>query len=103
LDALNEGGRLLFPLIGSRGGGVSLLLTNPRVQPGTISLSERGSVSAKVIGYCGFVPCHDAFDPAEAANVTAASPRLSEVRSLIRNDKPDDKALLVGEGWWLSK
>src|SRR5262245_25534702 len=58
LDALNEGGKLLFPLVGSQpsGAGVTLLMT--RLQ---------GSIAAKVISYCGFVPCRDAFEPAEAA------------------------------------
>src|SRR5262249_36274133 len=79
LDALNEGGKLLFPLIGlgvSRA-GVTLLVT--RVQ---------GSLAAKVIGYCSFVPCRGAFEPAEAARITAAfhSGELWKTRSLIRND-----------------
>ena len=94
LDALNEGGKLLFPLVGLEGAGVPLLLTK-----------LQGSIAAKVIGYCGFVPCRDAYDPAEAANVTAAfsSGELWKARSLIRNDEPDDKAVLIGKGWWLSK
>jgi protein-L-isoaspartate(D-aspartate) O-methyltransferase len=103
LDALNEGGRLLFPLVGSKGGGVSLLLTRPRLRPGAIFIGDRGSIAAKVIGYCGFVPCRDAYDPTEAANVTAAFSGLSEAQSLIRNDKPEAKAVLIGKGWWLSK
>jgi protein-L-isoaspartate(D-aspartate) O-methyltransferase len=94
LDALNEGGKLLFPLVGLKGAGVTLLTTK-----------LQGSIAAKVIGYCGFVRCQDAFEPAEAANVTAAfsSGELWKVRSLIRNDEPDDKAVLIGKGWWLSK
>jgi protein-L-isoaspartate(D-aspartate) O-methyltransferase len=93
LDALNEGGKLLFPLVGLQGAGVTLLVT--RLQ---------GSIAAKVIGYCGFVPCRDAFEAAEAANVTAAfSSGLRKARSLIRNDEPDDNAVLIGKGWWLSK
>jgi protein-L-isoaspartate(D-aspartate) O-methyltransferase len=93
LDALNEGGKLLFPLVGSRGAGVTLLTTK-----------LQDSIAAKVVGYCGFVPCRDAFDPAEAANVTAAFySGLWKARSLIRNDEPDDNAVLIGKGWWLSK
>jgi protein-L-isoaspartate(D-aspartate) O-methyltransferase len=93
VDALNEGGKLLFPLVGLRGGGVSLLMT--RLQH---------SISAKVIGYCGFIPCRDAYDAAEAANVTAAFySGLWKARSLIRNDEPDHNAVLIGKGWWLSK
>lgn len=94
LDALNEGGKLLFPLVGLEGAGVTLLLS--KVQ---------GSIAAKVTGYCGFVPCRDAFEEAEAANVTAAfrSGKLREARSLVRNDEPDDNVVLIGKGWWLSK
>ena len=93
LDALNEGGKLLFPLVGLEGGGVSLLVT--RLQR---------SIAAKVIGDCWFVSCRDAYDPAEAANVSAAFySGLWKARSLIRNDEPDHNAVLIGKGWWLSK
>jgi protein-L-isoaspartate(D-aspartate) O-methyltransferase len=93
LDSLNESGKLLFPLVGSSGAGVMLLTTR-----------FEGSIAAKVIGPCGFVPCRDAFDPAEAANVTAAlRSGLWKAQSLVRNDEPDDHAVLIGKGWWLSK
>jgi protein-L-isoaspartate(D-aspartate) O-methyltransferase len=93
LDALNEGGKLLFPLVGLGGGGVTLLMT--RLQ---------GSIAAKVIGYCRFVLCRDAYDAAEAANVTAAFySGLWKVRSFIRNEEPDHNAVLIGKGWWLSR
>lgn len=94
LDALNESGKLLFPLIGLEGAGVPLLVAR-----------LKSAFSAKVIGYCGFVPCQGAFEEAEAAHVTAAfrSGALRKARSLIRNDKPDDNAVLIGEGWWLSR
>lgn len=94
LDALNEGGKLLFPLVGLKGAGVTLLTTK-----------LKGSIAVKVIGYCGFIPCQDVFEPVEAANVAAAfnSRELWKARSLIRNDDPDDNAILIGKGWWLSK
>jgi protein-L-isoaspartate(D-aspartate) O-methyltransferase len=94
LDALNEDGKLLFPLIGLEGAGVPLLVA--RLQ---------GALAAKVIGYCAFVPCQGAFEEAEAAQVTAAfrSGKLRNARSLFRNDEPDDNAVLIGEGWWLSR
>jgi protein-L-isoaspartate(D-aspartate) O-methyltransferase len=94
LDALNEGGKLLFPLIGLEGSGVPLLVAR-----------FQSAFSAKVIGYCAFVPCQGAFDEAEAAHVTTAfrSGKLRKARSLIRNDEPDDNAVLIGKGWWLSK
>jgi len=104
LDALNEGGRLLFPLVGLKGGGLSLLLTRPGLEQDVIFIGDPAPIAAKVIGYCGFVACRDAYDPAEAANVTAAFySGLWKARSLIRNDQPDDNAVLVGKGWWLSK
>jgi protein-L-isoaspartate(D-aspartate) O-methyltransferase len=94
LDALNEDGKLLFPLIGLEGAGVPLLVAR---------LPD--ALAAKVIGYCSFVPCQGAFEPDEAAHVTAAfrSGTLRKTRSLIRNDKPDNNAVLIGEGWWLSR
>jgi protein-L-isoaspartate(D-aspartate) O-methyltransferase len=102
LDALNEGGKLLFPLVGLQGRGVTLLLTRP--PHGVIFIGDRGSIAAKVIGLCGFVSCRDAYDPAEAASVTAAFySGLWNARSLIRNDEPDENAVLIGKGWWLSK
>lgn len=102
LDALNEQGRLLFPLIGLQGRGVTLLLTRPGRD--VIFMGDRGSMAAKVIGHCGFVPCRDAYDPAEADNVSAAFySGLWKARLLIRNDEPDHNAVLTGKGWWLSK
>jgi protein-L-isoaspartate(D-aspartate) O-methyltransferase len=102
LDALNEGGKLLFPLIGSQGRGVALLLT--RFQHDVIFIGDRASITAKVICHCGFVACRDAYDQVEAARVSAAFySGLWTARSLIRNDRPDDNAVLIGKGWWLSK
>jgi hypothetical protein len=62
----------LFPLVGLEGAGVTLLLTRPGLQHGAVFIGDRCSIAARVIGYCGFVPCRDAFEQAEAANVTAA-------------------------------
>ena len=95
LDCLTENGRLLFPLSGSElsRAGVSLLVTR-----------LKGSFAARVIGYCGFVACRDAWDAGEAARVTAAiySGKLWMAQSLIRNDEADSSAVLVGKGWWFS-
>jgi protein-L-isoaspartate(D-aspartate) O-methyltransferase len=95
LDVLREDGRLLFPLSGSAASraGVSLLVTR-----------RKGGFAARTIGYCGFVPCRDAWDAAEAERVTTAvwSGAIWKTRSLIRNDAPDDGAVLIGAGWWLS-
>jgi len=65
---------------------------------------DRNAMAAKVIGRCAFVACRDAYDLAEAANVSAAFySGLWQAQSLIRNDEPDDNAVLIGKGWWLSK
>src|SRR5947209_38811 len=95
LDALNEGGRLVFPLSGSApsAAGVSMLVVR-----------IKDSYVARVTGYCRFIPCADAFDATEADRVTAAfhSSELWKAQSLIRNDRADKSAVLVGKGWWFS-
>jgi protein-L-isoaspartate(D-aspartate) O-methyltransferase len=95
LDALNDGGRLIFPLSGSGANrfGVSLLVTR-----------LHDMFSAKAVGYCGFIDCVGATDPEEGADVTAAfrAGELWKARSLFRGDQPDKSAVLVGKGWWLS-
>jgi protein-L-isoaspartate(D-aspartate) O-methyltransferase len=95
LDALNDGGRLIFPLSGSGANrfGVSLLVT--RLQ---------NTLSARAVGYCGFVDCVGATDPIEGLGVAAAfrSGELWKAQSLLRDDQPDKSAVLVGKGWWLS-
>jgi protein-L-isoaspartate(D-aspartate) O-methyltransferase len=95
LDALNEGGRLMFPLSGlaSSAAGVSMLVVR-----------VKDSYAARVLGYCRFIPCADAFDADEANRVTVAfrSGDLWKAQSLIRNDEADERAVLVGKGWWLS-
>jgi hypothetical protein len=95
LDALNDNGRLVFPLSGRvrSGAGVSLLIER-----------VKDVFSARVIGFCIFIPCEGAFDAEEASDVTAAfqAGTLWMIQSLVRNDQPDDTAVLVGDGWWLS-
>jgi protein-L-isoaspartate(D-aspartate) O-methyltransferase len=95
LDALRENGRLVFPLAGTQtsGAGVGLLVER-----------RRRSFAARVIGDCQFIPCQDAFDQDEAERVVAAlcTGALSTARSLVRDDRADDTAVLVGNGWWLS-
>ena len=84
---------------------MALLSTRPSFRQDVIFMGHRGSIAAKVIGYCGFVPCRHAYEQAEAVNVTTAfrSGKLRGARLLIRNDQLDDNAVLIGKGWWLSK
>jgi protein-L-isoaspartate(D-aspartate) O-methyltransferase len=95
LDALNENGRLVFPLSGSPSiaTGVSLLGTR-----------LRDSFAARVVGYCGFIGCVGATDIDEGFRVAAAfrTGELWKAQSLFRSDKPDENAVLIGKGWWLS-
>ena len=95
LDALNDGGRLVFPLSGSGANrfGTSLLVTR-----------HGSAFAAKAVGYCGFIDCVGATDAEEGAKVFAAfrSGELWKAQSLLRDAKPDDSAVLVGKGWWLS-
>ncbi len=94
LSALKLNGRLIFPLSGTPGSGVMLMVT--RV--------AENSYAARIVCPAMFIPCMGASDPAEAEAVTAASMKGGhrEVRSLVRNYEPDKTAWLSGDGWWLS-
>jgi len=94
LDALRPGGRLLFPLAPDADGGVMLLVT-------------RGSAEiyhARALMRVSFIPCVGGGDaPAAGALRRAlATQPIGAVRSLRRDDAPDDSAWVVGRGWWLS-
>jgi protein-L-isoaspartate(D-aspartate) O-methyltransferase len=95
LDALNDDGRLVFPLSGTSASQVGV---------GLLVHRTKHSFAVEVIGFCVFIPCQDAFDQDEAGRVTAAfrSGALWTTRSLVRNDRPDETAVVVGDGWWLS-
>jgi len=95
LDALNDDGRLVFPLSGTpaSSAGVSLLVRR-----------RQDAFSARTIGFCVFIPCEGAFDRNEARDVTAAfhSGALWMSASLVRDNQRDHTAVLAGDGWWLS-
>jgi protein-L-isoaspartate(D-aspartate) O-methyltransferase len=95
LDALKDGGRLVFPLIsaGESGWGVSMFIER-----------QGDHFAAKVIGRAGFIACTGANEAGEGERVVAAvqSGALFRSRRLVRNSAPDDTAVLVGDGWWLS-
>lgn len=93
LDALNEGGRLLFPLTGPDGFGVALLVTRQGEQ-----------WAARVITKAAFIGCSGAMDIDEAHAIAPflQDRRVWTVRSLRRNEPADATAVLRGRGWWLS-
>jgi protein-L-isoaspartate(D-aspartate) O-methyltransferase len=93
LDALLDGGRLVFPLVTEDGWGATLAITRHR---------ERFSV--EVINRVRFIGCVGATNAEEGRAVADAfrSGELFSARSLCRDSDPDDTAVLVGDGWWLS-
>jgi protein-L-isoaspartate(D-aspartate) O-methyltransferase len=94
LDALNVGGRLIFPLTPNEGLGCILLITR----------RESGGYAATVVTRAAFIPCIGARDDATSDTVATALETRSvrEIRSLRRDGIPDETAWCAGEGWWLS-
>jgi protein-L-isoaspartate(D-aspartate) O-methyltransferase len=93
LDALGEGGRLLFPLAGLDGAGEMLLLT----RVGEIEFR------AKFLCQVQFVACIGAQHEQASRALEAAfkRSRTDKVSRLLRNDAPDQGCWLAGRGWWL--
>lgn len=94
LDALKVGGRLIFPLTPDEGYGAMLLVTR----------RATSSYAASFLMRVAFVPCVGARDETAAQSLTrafAAMP-LPALKSLRRDNQPDDSAWCVGAGWWLS-
>jgi protein-L-isoaspartate(D-aspartate) O-methyltransferase len=93
LDALRDGGRLLFPLTGDEGWGGMLLV-------------ERwaSGFAAGFVSNCGFIDCAGLRDPVEAARLTAAFRAGGKglVRSLTRYAPPGPTVWFAGDGWYLS-
>lgn len=94
LDALNVGGRMVFPLTPNEGFGVMLKVT----KMGASTFSASAFIRA------AFIPCIGARDDATSASLAAALERqsLKEVRSLRRDKQPDSTAWCAGADWWLS-
>lgn len=94
LDALNDGGRLIFPLTPNRGLGGMLLVT--RASP--------NSYAAKFISPATFIECIGARDDATGESLVSAfeSNTAATVKSLRRKMPADQSAWFVGDDWWLS-
>jgi protein-L-isoaspartate(D-aspartate) O-methyltransferase len=93
LDALRLGARLMFPLTPDDGAGCMLLVT--RRSP--------HSYAAAALLRVTFIACIGARDEAQALRYAFAGGSVESVRSLHRDDRPDDSAWCVGRGWWLSR
>jgi protein-L-isoaspartate(D-aspartate) O-methyltransferase len=101
LDALGEGGRLLFPLTGDEGWGGMLLVER-----------RRQRFAARFVSKCGFINCAGLRDPLMAARVAAAfraggqehvqSLTRSLTRAPTREPPPGPAVWLAGDGWYLS-
>lgn len=94
LDALNIGGRLIFPLTPNEGFGCMLLVTR----------SKGDTYAATVVTRAAFIPCIGARDDVASKALTASleTQSIKSVRSLRRGTEPDSTAWCVGTGWWLS-
>jgi protein-L-isoaspartate(D-aspartate) O-methyltransferase len=94
LDALNPGGRLLFPFTPDEGFGAMLLITRQ---------SDKG-YKARFLFPAQFVPCVGARNEDEGRGIVEAfrTKDWRKVNSLHRNDSPDDSCWCSGLGWWLS-
>jgi protein-L-isoaspartate(D-aspartate) O-methyltransferase len=94
LEALNDGGRLIFPLTPNRGYGGMLLVTRLGLD----------SYAAKFICPAIFIECIGARDDATGESLVGAfeSNTTAEVKSLGWKTPADQSAWFVGAGWWLS-
>lgn len=93
LDALNDGGRLLFPLTPHEGPGGMLLVRR-----------EGQRFAARIISWAMFIPCIGARDAAQSQRLAQAFQRkdIGQVKSLRRGGPPDASCWVDGDGWWLS-
>jgi len=94
IDALNVGGRLVFPLTPNEGFGCMLLVTH----------RSRSSYAASIVTRAAFIPCVGARDDATSKALTVALEiqSLKTVKSLRRGTQPDHTAWCIGTDWWLS-
>ena len=94
LDALNVGGRLIFPLTPNDALGCMLLVTR----------NTPTSYAASVVSRVAFIPCIGARDDAASKTLTAVldTQSIKTVQSLHRGTTPDSTAWCIGTDWWLS-
>ena len=94
LDALRPRGRLLFPMTPDAGVGAMLLVTK----------QEDGSFTARFLLQAQFISCTGARNEVTEQKLAEAFRNNSwpKVKSLHRNDEPDDSCWCSGPGWWLS-
>ena len=94
LDALRYGGRLLFPLAPGGEAGQMLLVTR----------NANDCYAAQFLGAVQFVACIGAQDDntAQRLEVAYRGGNWKAVKSLKRNNEPDESCWFAGRGWWLS-
>ncbi|MDA0341432.1 MAG: hypothetical protein O3B74_07535, partial [Proteobacteria bacterium] len=95
LDALADGGRLIFPLTAGFSMGSMLLVTR-----------HGGAFAARFTSPASFIPYIGAEDPGadERLSLAYRSGAAQDVKSLLRGaEPPDDSCWLAGDGWWLSR
>jgi protein-L-isoaspartate(D-aspartate) O-methyltransferase len=93
LDALRDGGRLLFPLTGDEGWGGMLLVER-----------RRDRFAARFVSKCGFIHCTGLRDKVTAARLTVVFRHggWDQVRSLTRAAPAGPTVWFAGDGWYLS-
>jgi protein-L-isoaspartate(D-aspartate) O-methyltransferase len=95
LDALNQGGRLLFPLQPEGGFGAMLLVTKP--QAGGLVWP------ARFVCRAGFIAMEGRQDALLGKALTKGFlGQWRQVRSLHLDGNPDETAWVTGGDWWLS-
>jgi protein-L-isoaspartate(D-aspartate) O-methyltransferase len=94
LDALVPGGRLLFPMEPEGSAGRMLLVTKKSAR----------TYLAKFLCAVQFVACIGAqnSNAARVLDTAFSKGNWGAVRSLHRDDQPDESCWAAGTGWWLS-
>src|SRR5277367_2706235 len=94
LDALRPKGRLLFPMTPAEGAGGMLLITK----------QDDGGFAARFLLQVQFVPCVGARSEANEQGLTDAfrNSGWNKVKTLHRNNGPDESCWFAADGWWLS-